>query len=155
MRRGLVSLFFLLAASCDYSDGSAAADKSPQPSPVTSQTANPIDDASPREKGVPAHTKCGERPRVTSSGILLPQALTRVEPDISKCVGQRGSGNPVLEAVIDRTGHVRSVRAISDSPDCVTEAALAAVKQWTFCPAEKDGQTLEMTMHLTINVNYH
>jgi TonB family protein len=103
---------------------------------------------------VATNTKdCAGRPRFTSSGMFLPSVFQRVQPDISKCAG-RASGNPVIEAVIDRNGNVASVRVVSDPITCAAQAAAEAVKQWRFCPAERDGELIEATMQLTVNINY-
>lgn len=97
---------------------------------------------------------CAGRPRATSSGLLMPSVLQRVQPDISKCAGRRASGNPVIEAVIDRGGNVASVRVVSDPNTCAAQAAADAVKRWKFCPAERDGELIEATMQVTVNINY-
>ena len=111
--------------------------------------------ASTSSKPAPA-TSCEGRPRLTSNGILLPLAVHRVEPDSSKCIGQEGNGNPVIEAVIGQDGQVSRVRSVSSSgaPACVVNAALDAVKRWRFCPAQRAGQRIEMTMQLTVHINY-
>jgi TonB family protein len=96
---------------------------------------------------------CGG-PRTTSEGILLPKVLHHVEPDLSACAGQRGTGNAVVEVTIDRTGNVESFKMVRTASRCVNEAVASAVRQWKFCPAEKDGKALEMTMHLTVHINY-
>jgi TonB family protein len=91
-----------------------------------------------------------------SNGILLPVAISRAEPDLKKCESQPGSGNPIIEAVIGSDGRVVRARAVSPSTAhaCVVEAALAAVKLWKFCPAEREGHPMEMTMQFTVLVHY-
>ena len=86
--------------------------------------------------------------------MLLPSVVRRVQPDVSKCAGRRASGNPAIEAVIDRSGNVTSVRVISDPNTCAARAAAEAVKQWKFCPAERDGELIEATMQLAVNINH-
>ena len=121
----------------------------------TSATATAVNDSISPILDVATNRKdCAGRPRPTSSGMLLPSVSKRVQPDISKCAGRRASGNPLIEAVIDRSGNVASVRVVSDPNTCAAQAAADAVKQWKFCPAERDGKLVEATLQLTVNINY-
>ena len=140
MYRVLGSLFLALFAFCG--------DRSSPPNTRTGK--RPVSGVEVTVK----QNECAGRPRVTSNGILLPDVLKRVEPDVSKCAGRLASGNPVIEAVIDHSGKVASVRVVSDPNSCAAQAAAAAVKQWRFCPAERDGEFIEATMQFTVHINY-
>ena len=76
----------------------------------------------------------------------MPAVIDRVEPDFSKCPAVKGSGNPTVEAVIDRNGKVQHVKILQPISTCTDEAK--------FCPAERNGQTLETTMQFTVLIHY-
>lgn len=61
---------------------------------------------------------------------------------------------PVIETTIDTTGRPKKIRVIRSVSQCVDRASIAAVKQWTFCPAERDGKPIEMKMTLKVFVHY-
>jgi TonB family protein len=111
--------------------------------------------ASPQRGTATARTavSCFGQPRAVSNDILLPTVLNRVRPDYSRC-GGRGIDNPVLEARITTAGKATAVRVITPAGDCLNAAALEAIRQWTFCPAERNGEPIETTMQFTVDVNY-
>src|SRR5262245_17951036 len=96
---------------------------------------------------------CTGKPRLTSNGILLPFTLTRVEPNLKPCKGKY-TGLPVLETLIDKTGRPQNVKVVRSVSPCIDRAAVAALKQWRFCPAERDGKPIEMLMTLKVFVDY-
>jgi TonB family protein len=64
---------------------------------------------------------------------------------------QRVSGNVKIDALIDASGNVSSMSVLS-GPAMLHQAALAAVKQWRYQPAELDGKPT--SMHLTVTVQF-
>lgn len=58
-------------------------------------------------------------------------------------------GNVVLDAVIDQTGHVVQVQAVS-GPALLMRAAMDAVTQWRYQPTILDGQAASIRMHVTV-----
>ncbi|HEY2512592.1 MAG TPA: TonB-dependent receptor [Polyangiaceae bacterium] len=60
----------------------------------------------------------------------------------------RVEGSVGLEISVDETGRVTDARVTSPAGHGFDEAALAAVKQWTFQPARKDGQPVRATIQL-------
>lgn len=58
-------------------------------------------------------------------------------------------GNVVLDAVIDQTGHVVQVQAVS-GPALLLRAAMDAVTQWRYQPTILDGQPVSIRMHVTV-----
>ncbi len=65
--------------------------------------------------------------------------------------GQRISGNVQLDALIDATGTVTATKIIS-GPTLLHQAAVSAVKQWKYEPAQLDGKPT--SMHLVVTVQF-
>jgi protein TonB len=64
---------------------------------------------------------------------------------------QHISGNVTLDALIDAQGNVTTMKVLSGSP-VLHQAALEAVKQWKYSPAQLDGTPT--SMHLTVTVQF-
>jgi periplasmic protein TonB len=60
-------------------------------------------------------------------------------------------GDVTLDALIDETGRVTSIKTIS-GPGLLQQAAAAAVRQWKYEPATLDGNAVPM--HLTVTVKF-
>jgi protein TonB len=63
----------------------------------------------------------------------------------------RISGIVIVEAIISRDGTVKDVRVLKPLPFGLDQAAVDAVKQWTFKPASLNGQPVDVLFNLTIN----
>jgi TonB family protein len=63
----------------------------------------------------------------------------------------RVSGIVTVEAIVTRDGVVKSVSVLKHLPRGLDEAAVDAVKQWTFKPGTLDGQPVEVAFDLMIN----
>jgi TonB family protein len=93
----------------------------------------------------------GDRPNPSSdNGAVSPPSLTkRVEamypPEALK---NRTSASVGLEVDIDEGGAVTGARVIQPAGQGFDEAALAAVKQFTFEPARQDGKAIRSTIQL-------
>ena len=64
---------------------------------------------------------------------------------------QRIGGNVQLDALIDAAGNVTATKIIS-GPPLLHQAAITAVKQWKYEPAQLDGKAT--AMHLTVTVQF-
>lgn len=85
-------------------------------------------------------------------GIDPPKVLTRVDPIYpAEAKAARIQGVVIVEATISPTGAVESARVIKGLPLGLDEAALLAVRQWTFQPAMKDGQPVGVVYSLVTN----
>lgn len=67
---------------------------------------------------------------------------------------QRFRGVILIEAIIDRRGRVCAARLIKGSGP-LADSMLAAVKQWEFEPARKDGKPVPVFYTVTMNVCPH
>jgi TonB family protein len=79
----------------------------------------------------------------------LLKSVPPVYPAIAKA--QRLSGRVQVDALIDASGNVATVKVIS-GPPLLHNAAVDAVKQWKYAPAMLDGQPTPM--HLTVTVEF-
>jgi len=69
-----------------------------------------------------------------------PRLLRQVRPEYpSEAFVKKVEGTVVLEIVIDEQGHVARTRIVQSIP-LLDAAAVAAVRQWVFAPAEKRGR---------------
>ena len=81
-----------------------------------------------------------------------PKILHRVEPGYTpEARDARVAGVCILAIDIDETGAVTATQVLKPLPMGLSEAAVAAVKQWQFSPALKDGKPVAVTYNITIN----
>ena len=79
----------------------------------------------------------------------LLKSVPPVYPDMAR--NQRISGNVQIDALIGTDGNVSTMKVLS-GPPLLHQAAMNAVKQWKFQPAELNGNPT--TMHLTVTVQF-
>jgi TonB family protein len=79
----------------------------------------------------------------------LISSVAPVYPILAK--NQHVSGNVLIDALIDETGHVTTMKVIS-GPALLHQAAMAAVHQWKYQPASLDGKPV--SMHLTVTLQF-
>jgi protein TonB len=70
-------------------------------------------------------------------------------PAIAK--SQRIAGNVVIDALIDATGRVTTMKVVS-GPALLHQAAMDALRQWKYQPASLDGKPVPM--HLTVSLQF-
>jgi TonB family protein len=84
--------------------------------------------------------------------VKAPVVRTRVEPVYSeKARKDHIEGIVILEMLIDTTGHVRNVTVLKGLPEGLSEAAVTAVRQWTFDPATRNGQPVDVIFNITLS----
>jgi len=79
----------------------------------------------------------------------LLKSVPPVYPEVAR--NQRVSGDVQIDALIDADGNVSTMKVLSGSP-LLHQAALNALKQWKYQPAELDGKPT--SMHLTITIQF-
>jgi len=79
----------------------------------------------------------------------LISSVAPVYPALAK--NQRVQGAVTIDALIDATGRVASMKVIS-GPALLHQAAMDALKQWKYQPATLDGKPV--AMHLTVTVQF-
>ncbi|HEX3070571.1 MAG TPA: TonB family protein, partial [Thermoanaerobaculia bacterium] len=94
----------------------------------------------------------GDSPLRVGGDVKPPVIINRVEPIYPALAKEsKISGIVILEVVIDHTGVVKDVRVLKPLPFGLDQAAVDAVKQWTFRPATLNGQAVDVLFNLTIN----
>jgi TonB family protein len=100
--------------------------------------------APPPEQSEPLHV---------GGDVKAPVVVHRVEATYPEEARKRGVNDiAILELVIDKTGHVVDAKILKDVPYGGSEAALAAVKQWTFKPGTRNGQPVDVVFNLTVRI---
>jgi TonB family protein len=83
--------------------------------------------------------------------VKAPVVRTRVNPLYPETARKDNvEGVVIMELLIDATGHVRNVTVLKGLPDGLSEAAVAAVRQWTFDPATRNGQPVDVIFNVTL-----
>lgn len=84
--------------------------------------------------------------------VKEPVVLHRVQPAYpEEARKNKVQGVVKLAAVIDEKGVVVKVEPIESPDPSLSEAAAAAVKQWTYKPATKKGKPVKVGMTITVN----
>ena len=105
---------------------------------------------------LPPDESTGRRGALRTGGsVKAPQVVRRVAPAFPENVRREmgdGSVLVIMETVISRTGCVRDIRLIAQSPwPELNAAALLALSQWQFQPGTADGVPVDVILSLTIN----
>lgn len=80
-----------------------------------------------------------------------PKLLRSQPPQYPDLLATKGeSGGAILELAISETGAVTKVRVLSASHEVCGDAAVAAVKNWTFEPAEKNGRPVSSRWRIAV-----
>ena len=114
----------------------------------------------PWRMGMPAASKSGSAAtarlnlstasRVTS--VPGGASIHQVEPIYPPTEREEGrQGIVVLRLFIDSAGTVSRAQIVRSLGTAFDEAALAAVRQWSFEPALRDGEPVAAEFHVTIN----
>jgi protein TonB len=83
---------------------------------------------------------------------VVPRPLQRVAPEYPVRARARGAAGAVtLSILVGADGRVRDVRVLkADPPDLFEEAAVDAVRQWTFTPGEYNGSPVDVRVEQTL-----
>ena len=88
-----------------------------------------------------------------SAGVLAGLNLTKVQPEYPEEARKAGiQGTVTMHVIIGKDGHIASIDVIS-GPAELEEAALNAVKQWTYKPFLLNGQQTEVDSTVIVNFN--
>lgn len=91
-------------------------------------------------------------PLPVGGDVKAAQLLKSVPPVYpSNAKTQRVAGDVKIDALIDAAGNVSTTKILS-GPVLLHQAAMVAVKQWKYQPAQLDGKPT--TMHLTVTVQF-
>jgi TonB family protein len=94
-------------------------------------------------------------PSSDESGIVPPKLIKAVRaiasPNTLPDFAKDNSGNVTFEALVDTSGHVTSMKAISGSSS-LRSAAMAALKQYQYEPATRRGKPVPA--HVTVTIKF-
>lgn len=84
---------------------------------------------------------------------VKPKAIVNTKPEYPRYAkNNRIEGGVTVSFIVDKDGNVIEPKIIKANPPNVFEnAALAAVKNWRFSPAKKDGETVDAKINVNIN----
>jgi protein TonB len=85
-------------------------------------------------------------------GITPPRVTHQVAPE-HPTKGFRVTGSVEISIVVTSGGAVRDPQVTKSLTAEVDQAAVDAVKQWTFAPARKDNQTV--AVRVTVEIRFH
>lgn len=103
-------------------------------------------------EGTAAPTSRPTRVRI-SSGVLAGLNLTKVQPEYPEQARRDGiQGAVTLHVIIGKDGHIATIEVISGPAD-LKEAAVNAVKQWTYKPFLLNDQPVEVDSTVIVNFN--
>jgi TonB family protein len=118
------------------------------PSPAEEQAAAPSQGKG--EESLPPILAAA--PMLVEGDVHRPEIIRQVKPEYTEQARRAGTrGTVIVEAIIDKDGCVRNIRSLQGLPDGLTEAAMAAVRQWVFFPAMLEGKPVKVYYVLTIN----
>ncbi len=91
-------------------------------------------------------------PLEVGGDVEPPRRLTAPLPDYPNAAWAAGvTGDVLVRAVIDETGRVADVEVLRGQPYGMTEAAVEAIRQWTFAPARRDGRPVAVYHNLSVS----
>jgi protein TonB len=79
--------------------------------------------------------------------IALAKFFPRPKPDLSS-LPSGTKGDVILDIVIDETGKISDLKLVKGIAQSVDETVIATVRQWTFNPANRDGQPIASEQEL-------
>lgn len=79
-----------------------------------------------------------------------PKPMRIVNPSFPDSARRHGGGVVIMEAVIDETGALSDICIVKSVPE-LDQAAMDAVRQWTFQPGTIDRKATTMRYNITIN----
>jgi protein TonB len=93
------------------------------------------------------------RPIRVGGQIATPALLSRAAPTFPEAAARAGvRGAVILEATVDKSGRVESVRVVRSVPQ-LEKAAIDAVKQWRYSPLLLNGEPMPFMVTVTVSFN--
>ena len=85
----------------------------------------------------------------------LPEAISKVDPIYPEDARKAGvEGMVMVQALVGKDGFVKDTRVIQSIP-VLDDAAVDAVKQWVFKPAESKGQPVAVWVAVPVSFRLH
>jgi protein TonB len=94
-------------------------------------------------------------PRLSSSDLVGPSPLRKVDPKYPPAlISEHIDGEVVLYAVLRRDGSVDSIQLVRGIDEQLDANAMAALSQWKFSPATRQGSPVELEAIVHIPFHY-
>ncbi len=101
---------------------------------------------------VPSMYASGQPPLRVGGDVKPPVIINRVEPVYTEVARKAAiSGLVILEVIIDRAGTVKDAHVLKPLPFGLDQAAIEAVRKWTFRPGSLNGRPVDVIYTLTVN----
>ena len=94
-----------------------------------------------------------ERVYELSEGVQPPRITRRVNPNYSNVRGVSAKGSVAISLIVTSEGAAKELRVVKSLEPEVDRAAMEAVRQWRFAPAQKDGKPV--AVRVTIELEFH
>jgi len=137
----------------DLVDEEPPVDETPLPAPdldTLAETPVILPDGPP-PPAPPVPTPAADGPVHVLGAIVPPEAIHAPRPEYPEVARRaRRGGTVILLATIDQEGLVTDLEILRGEPLGLTEAALAAVRQWRFRPATLEDRPVSVYYHLTV-----
>jgi len=112
----------------------------------------PVPSDGPTTPIVPAAAPDKDEVLYVGGAVSRPVVLASAPPRYTKvALRARVEGAVILQALIDENGHVRDLRVLRGLPMGLDQAAVDAVRDWTFEPAKLQGRAVKVYYTLTVN----
>jgi periplasmic protein TonB len=86
-------------------------------------------------------------------GVVPPRIIKQAAPRPSTARGVRVVGSVTIALVVSSKGMPRDVHVLKGLDKDVDQSAVAAVEQWRFAPAQKDGKPV--AVRITLEISFH
>ena len=98
--------------------------------------------------------KARRAPLRVGGDVTAPVLIKRVEAIYPEEAKRHAlpKGVVIVEAVVDKTGHVGNITVLKPLPYGGSEAAIAALKQWIYKPAMRNGEPVDVLYNMTVTV---
>jgi protein TonB len=94
----------------------------------------------------------GGGPYRPGSGIEPPRLLREVKPEYTDDARRRGlTGEVVMEVVVRSDGTVGDVRVLRGLGAGLDQRAIAAIRQWRFAPARRQGAPVDVIVEIAVD----
>jgi TonB family protein len=96
-------------------------------------------------------------PMRVGGDVKAPRIIKRIDPQYDHCTRQSGlriTAIPIVEAIVEKDGTIRSVRIVKSAEPCIDRAFVEAVKRWQFAPATYRGEPVPSVFNLTLTIHF-
>jgi periplasmic protein TonB len=94
----------------------------------------------------------GDPPLTPGGEVAYPMLVHRVEPDYPDAARRaRIEGVVILDAIITASGEVEEVRLLKSASPILDDAAMRAVRRWSYRPATLNGRAVRVRLTVTVN----